>query len=94
MNDLAHATTAGGEHLWNSPTLAHDLFQVKAWVLEESWAVLQRQLPLPLSSNPRYDIDRLDNLVTLLERGTPGGEPDPTPSSVLWLPSIRASSGG
>jgi len=66
MGDLAHHTTAGGEHLWHSPTLAHDLFQAKAWVLGEDWAALRRQLPLPMSINPRYDLYRLHNLATLL----------------------------
>jgi hypothetical protein len=66
MGDLAHHTTAGGEHLWHSPTLAHDLFQAKAWVLGEDWEALRRQLPLPMSINPRYDLYRLHNLATLL----------------------------
>jgi outer membrane protein assembly factor BamB len=66
MNDLAHHTTTGGEHLWHSPTLAHDLFQTKAWVLGEDWDTLRRQLPLPMSTNSRYDLYRLHNLATLL----------------------------
>lgn len=67
MSDLTHHTTAGGEHLWNSPTLSHDLFQVKARVLQEDWATLAHQLPIPMSINPRYDLYRMDNLATLLE---------------------------
>jgi hypothetical protein len=66
MGDLAHHTTAGGEHLWHSPTLAHDLFQTKAWVLGEDWEQLRRQLPLPMTINPRFDLYRLHNLATLL----------------------------
>ena len=66
MSDLAHHTTAGGENLWHSPTLAHDLFQAKAWVLGEDWETLRRQLPVPMSINPRYDLYRLHNLATLL----------------------------
>ncbi|MEP7191069.1 MAG: hypothetical protein ABI901_17905, partial [Roseiflexaceae bacterium] len=66
MSDLTHNTTAGGEHLWASPSLAHDLFQTKAWVLHEGWGTLAHQLPLPISINPRYDLYRLHNLSTLL----------------------------
>jgi outer membrane protein assembly factor BamB len=66
MSDLAHNTTAGGEHLWASPSLSHDLFQAKAWVLREDWNTLAHQLPLPMSINPRYDLYRLHNLATLL----------------------------
>jgi hypothetical protein len=71
MSDLAHHTTSGGEHLWHSPTLAHDLFQTKAWVLREDWDTLRQQLPLPMSINPRYDLYRLHNLATLLARSAP-----------------------
>ncbi len=66
MSDLAHNTTSGGEHLWTSPSLAHDLFQTKAWVLREDWGALAHQLPLPMSINPRYDLYRLQNVATLL----------------------------
>ena len=66
MSDLAHHTTGSGEHLYHSPTLAWTMFQVKAWVLEEDWNVLRRQLPEPVSFNSRYDLYRLQNLVTLL----------------------------
>jgi hypothetical protein len=66
MSDLAHHTTCGGEHLYHSPTLAWTMFQVKAWVLQENWDVLVRQLPEPASLNSRYDLYRLQNLVTLL----------------------------
>ncbi len=66
MSDLAHNTTAGGEHLWASPSLAHDLFQTKALVLREDWDTLANELPLPMSINPRYDLYRLHNLATLL----------------------------
>src|SRR5262249_53146485 len=66
-----HHTTAGGEHLWHSPTLAHDLFQTKAWVLREDWESLVRQLPQPMSINPRYDLYRLHNLATLLALSAP-----------------------
>jgi uncharacterized repeat protein (TIGR01451 family) len=66
MSDLTHHTTCGGEHLYHSPTLAWTMFQVKAWVLEEDWATLSRQLPEPVSFNSRYDLYRLQNLATLL----------------------------
>jgi uncharacterized repeat protein (TIGR01451 family) len=69
MSDLAHSTTCGGEHLYHSSTLAWTLFQVKARVLEEGWHDLARQLPEPVSFNSRYDLYRLQNLVTLLELG-------------------------
>jgi uncharacterized repeat protein (TIGR01451 family) len=67
MSDLAHHTTCGGEHLYHSPTLAWTMFQVKAKVLQEDWDTLARQLPEPVSFNSRYDLYRLQNLVTLLE---------------------------
>jgi len=67
MSDLAHHTTCGGEHLYHSPTLAWTMFQVKARVLQEDWNTLVRQLPEPASFNSRYDLYRLQNLVTLLE---------------------------
>jgi len=69
MSDLAHSTTCGGEHLYHSPTLAWTMFQVKARVLQEDWGALARQLPEPVSFNSRYDLYRLQNLVTLLSLG-------------------------
>ena len=69
MSDLAHHTTGSGEHLYHSPTLAWTMFQVKAWVLQEDWSDLVRQLPEPVSFNSRYDLYRLQNLVTLLALG-------------------------
>ncbi|MFZ6028793.1 MAG: PQQ-binding-like beta-propeller repeat protein [Chloroflexota bacterium] len=71
LGDLAHHTTGSGEHLYHSPTLAWTMFQVKARVLQESWDALARQLPEAASFNSRYDLYRLQNLVTLL--GLPGG---------------------
>jgi uncharacterized repeat protein (TIGR01451 family) len=71
MSDLAHHTTCGGEHLYHSPTLAWTMFQVKARVLQEDWDTLVRQLPEPVSFNSRYDLYRLQNLVTLLSMGQP-----------------------
>jgi uncharacterized repeat protein (TIGR01451 family) len=71
MSDLAHHTTCGGEHLYHSPTLAWTMFQVKARVLQEDWDTLVRQLPEPVSFNSRYDLYRLQNLVTLLAMGQP-----------------------
>lgn len=71
MSDLAHHTTAGGEHLYTSPTLAWTLFQVKARVLQEDWNTLAAQLPEPMSANSRYDLYRLENLVTLLDLASP-----------------------
>ena|GEM_PF-1594787 len=67
MTDLAHHTTGSGEHLYHSPTLAWTMFQVKARVLREDWDALVRQLPEPVSFNSRYDLYRLQNLVTLLD---------------------------
>ncbi|HEB65789.1 MAG TPA: DUF11 domain-containing protein [Chloroflexi bacterium] len=69
MSDLAHHTTCGGEHLYHSPTLAWSLFQVKAHILQEDWDTLARELPIPASFNSRYDLYRLENLVTLLDLG-------------------------
>ena len=66
MSDLAHHTTGSGEYLYHSPTLAWTLFQVKAWVLQEDWDALAHQLPEAVSFNRRYDLYRLQNLVTLL----------------------------
>lgn len=71
MADLSHHTTTGGEHLWHSASLSHDMFQTKALVLNEDWTSLARQLPEPMSSNPRYDLYRLHNLATLLALGEP-----------------------
>ncbi len=71
MADLAHHTTCSGEHLYHSPTLSWTMFQVKAWVLQEDWNTLARQLPEPVSFNARYDLYRLDNLATLLALGQP-----------------------
>lgn len=67
LTDLGHHKSAGGEHLYNSPTLAYSMFQTKAWVLQEDWDTLRRQLPLPYSAAGMYDLYRLHNLVTLLE---------------------------
>jgi uncharacterized repeat protein (TIGR01451 family) len=67
MSDLAHHTTGSGEHLYHSPTLAWTIFQVKARVLHQDWDTLVRQLPEPVSFNSRYDLYRLQNLVTLLD---------------------------
>ena len=72
MSDLAHHTTGSGEHLYHSPTLSWTMFQVKARVLQEDWETLARQLPEPVSFNSRYDLYRLQNLVTLLELAGPG----------------------
>jgi hypothetical protein len=87
MSDLAHHTTAGGEHLWHSPTLAHDIFQTKAWVLREGWEALLHQLPQPMSINPRYDLYRLHNLATLLALSAP----DLSSSSLSATPAAPAS---
>ncbi len=69
MSDLSHHTTCGGEHLYHSPTLAWSLFQVKAYILQEDWNTLAHELPIPASFNSRYDLYRLENLVTLLDLG-------------------------
>lgn len=87
MADLAHSTTGSGEHLYHSPTLSWALFQVKAQILQEAWEDLARQLPEPASFNSRYDLYRLENLVTLVS--IPGPDlsqsnkfaSDPTPLS-------------
>jgi uncharacterized repeat protein (TIGR01451 family) len=76
MSDLAHHTTCGGEHLYHSPTLAWTMFQVKARVLQEDWDILVRQLPEPASFNSRYDLYRLENLVTLLDLRVPNAVDD------------------
>lgn len=67
MSDLSHSTTGSGEHLYHSPTLAWSLFQVKANILQESWQTLVHELPEPVVFNSRYDLYRLQNLVTLLD---------------------------
>jgi uncharacterized repeat protein (TIGR01451 family) len=67
LTDLSHHKSAGGEHLYNSPTLAYSMFQTKAWVLQEDWDTLRHQLPLPHSAAGIYDLYRLHNLVTLLK---------------------------
>jgi len=87
MADLAHHTTGSGEHLYHSPTLAWTMFQVKAKVLQEDWNTLVRQLPEPVSFNSRYDLYRLQNLVTLL--GT--DEPDLSASAKTASTTIPRS---
>jgi len=83
MADLAHHTTAGGEHIYHSPTLSWTMFQVKAWVLRENWNTLAAQLPEPTSFNARYDLYRLQNLATLLSiPGTPD-QPDFSNSTMM-----------
>ena len=84
MSDLAHHTTGSGEYLYHSPTLAWTLFQVKAWVLQEDWNTLARQLPEPVSFNSRYDLYRLQNLVTLLSLS-----PTPAPPPVTLTKTVR-----
>ncbi|MCP4357772.1 MAG: hypothetical protein GY796_07145, partial [Chloroflexi bacterium] len=71
MADLAHHTTGAGEHLYHSPTLSWTMFQVKAHVLQEDWNTLAHQLPEPISFYSKYDLYRLQNLVTLLEYAEP-----------------------
>jgi uncharacterized repeat protein (TIGR01451 family) len=71
MSDLAHHTTCGGESLNDSPTLGWTIFQVKAYVLKESWNTLSQQLPEPTSFDSKYDLYRLENLVTLLKLAKP-----------------------
>jgi hypothetical protein len=66
LSDLAHHTTGSGEHLYHSPTLAWTMFQAKAWILQEGWDTLAQQLPEPVSFNSKYDLFRLQNLLTLL----------------------------
>jgi len=87
LADLAHHTTGSGEHLYTSPTLSWTMFQVKAWVLQEDWNTLAQQLPLPTSFNSKYDLYRLQNLVTLLALpDTPDG-PNLQNSSIIAFPT-------
>ncbi len=67
MTDLAHHTTGSGEHLYESPTLAWSMFQVKARVQRLPFAELAYQVPEPVVFNARYDLYRLQNLVALME---------------------------
>lgn len=71
MSDLAHSTTGSGEHLYHSPTLSWSMFQVKAHILDVDWQTLVRELPEPVSTNSKYDLYRLQNLITLLEVAGP-----------------------
>jgi hypothetical protein len=94
MSDLAHHSTAGGEYLWHSPTLAHDLFQTKAWVLGETWEALLRQLPQPMSINPRYDLYRLHNLATLLALRPPDLSTNTGDRGIITRPVSTVIPGG
>ncbi len=85
LTDLAHHTTGSGEHLYTSPTLSWTMFQVKAWVLKESWGALARQLPEPISFYSKYDLFRLQNVVTLLALA-PTDSPDFSASAFSALP--------
>lgn len=67
MTDLAHHTTGSGEHLYNSPTLAWSMFQVKAKVMNAKFDSLARELPIATTFNAKYDPYRLQNLTTLLQ---------------------------
>ncbi len=87
MTDLDHSTTGSGEHLYHSPTLAWSMFQVKAHVLQEDWETLVHELPEPVVFNSRYDLFRLQNLVTLLEVAE-GAGPDLSPSTIEANPTV------
>jgi uncharacterized repeat protein (TIGR01451 family) len=68
MSDSGHSTTGSGEHLYHSPTLAWSMFQAKAHILEEDWQTLVCELPEAVSTNSKYDLYRLQDLTTLLEK--------------------------
>lgn len=87
MTDLDHSTTGSGEHLYHSPTLSWSMFQVKAHVLQEDWTTLVHELPEPVIFNSRYDLFRLQNLVTLLEVAE-GAGPDLGSSTIEATPSV------
>jgi uncharacterized repeat protein (TIGR01451 family) len=76
LTDLAASTTTGGEHLYHSPTVSWTMFQTKAHVLKEEWNTLVRQLPEPVSFNAKYDLYRLQNLVTLAKHPDAPQEPN------------------
>lgn len=66
LNDLSHSKVGNAESLYEGPALSFSIFQTKAYVLQESFADLSRQLPLPYANAGYRDLYRLQNLVALL----------------------------
>jgi len=74
LNDLSHSKVGNGENLYEGPALSFSIFQTKAYVLQEPFEELSRQLPLPYANAGYRDLYRLQNLIALLralpQRGT------------------------
>lgn len=87
---------AGGEGSFQPPQFATQVFLAKAWILDEPYADLARQLPWPnvYATMPRYrDLHYLRNLAALLEQApAEAGEwavepvPPPSPSAAPMRP--------
>jgi uncharacterized repeat protein (TIGR01451 family) len=66
LNDLSHSKVGNAESLYEGPALSFSIFQTKAYVLQESFEELSRQLPLPYANVGHRDLYRLQNLIALL----------------------------
>ena len=84
LNDLSHSKVGNAESLYEGPSLSFSIFQTKAYVLQEPFEKLSRQLPLPYGNAGYRDLYRLQNLVALLRS---------QPQSSLSVSSSTATSG-
>ncbi len=66
LNDLSHSKVGNAESLYEGPALSFSIFQAKAYVLQEPFEELSRQLPLPYANAGYRDLYRLQNLIALL----------------------------
>jgi len=66
LNDLSHSKVGNGENLYEGPALSFSIFQTKAYVLQEPFEELSRQLPLPYANAGYRDLYRLQSLIALL----------------------------
>jgi hypothetical protein len=68
MNDYGHGViTYGHEEESTSPLVASDIFQVRAYIYNETFEALAPYLPWPFEDYGHQDIFRLQNLVALLQ---------------------------
>lgn len=76
LGDYAHASPINGnEDDSLSPTLAADIFQAKAYILNAPYDELERMVPLRYAGiNGGIDLYRIQNLVALLKANIPADE--------------------
>lgn len=76
LGDYAHASPINGnEDDSINPTLAADIFQAKAYILQTPYDELARMVPLPYAGgNGKIDLYRVQNLVALLKANIPADE--------------------